>query len=654
MDRRMSSPSISKTQGVRVVAALQLAVFLFGIGVVCLRVLPHAWRTMNTDFPNDYVAARLVREGYTVDRIYEWEWFEEQRQRMAIDQPTAGFIPHTPFSVVPMLPFTWLAPLSAKHAWIIFSLLLLAASIGWIASLSKLPWMCIASAALLYLPLYRNLEYGQYYVLLLAVLSAALWCDQREQRFTAGLLTAFAAGLKIFPAVLVLFYLRKRDWRALGGFLVGTLVVVVASVAAFGTVACTRFMNEILPAALHGDAMNPFALPANSISAVLHNLFVFDPQQNPHPLMNAPSLVGIVGPLLLMVVLAPIVLACSRDRDPRRDSVEWSALLTVALAVSTLPASYNFIVLLLPCAVLFGYLWRERRTRSAYVCAALYLLIGWAVSPIHNPTGAMALLAVPRLWLLLALSGLFYFGLAAHRGLPLRSEWKWASAFAVLALFQMVGLVRHQSHLYDSHNFISTSGPQMFVVASARAEAQSILFHGMTLGGWRWAELDDAGRITFATPPQNETAWLVETKGRHALWTRRLDSPVQISNIDLDVYDFSVTPELPIVFSAMDLKRSLQLYEADENSVVRPLNISNARFPALSPDKRWLAYSSLLRGTWRLTIRDLASGADRRIGVAECNEGYPVWANDSHGLTYVCDCGRGLWQSAFAAVTLDR
>src|ERR1700748_3163848 len=76
---------------------LLLAVCAFGCG----RVLPRAWRHLNTDFPNYYIRARLLRECYSTHRLYEWVWFQRQKDRVGItrgDQPVVGFLPDTPFS----------------------------------------------------------------------------------------------------------------------------------------------------------------------------------------------------------------------------------------------------------------------------------------------------------------------------------------------------------------------------------------------------------------------------------------------------------------------------------------------------------------------------------------------------------------------------
>lgn len=34
------------------------------------------WHTLNTDFPNYYLVARFLREGYILDRIYDWVWLQ--------------------------------------------------------------------------------------------------------------------------------------------------------------------------------------------------------------------------------------------------------------------------------------------------------------------------------------------------------------------------------------------------------------------------------------------------------------------------------------------------------------------------------------------------------------------------------------------------
>lgn len=285
---------------------------LLACAVYCgARALPRAWGSINTDFPNYYVTARLLREGSAIDRVYEWTWFQRQKDRFGIDQPVVGFIPHTPFSALVMVPFAGLPALPAKHAWILFNLLLLAIALALIRSLGDLPWRRILLLTLLCFPVYRNFEYGQYYILLLVLITLSLWLYVRGYLFAAGIAVAMAAGLKIFPLFFLFYFLRKKKWYAVTGLVCGLLLVSALSVLIFGFRLHQTFLIEVLPSALRGEAMDPYNVSANSISSLLHHLFIFEAQLNSHPLFRLPIIVAILQPLAQVAVLALAVMSIS-------------------------------------------------------------------------------------------------------------------------------------------------------------------------------------------------------------------------------------------------------------------------------------------------------------------------------------------------------
>src|ERR1700685_1456808 len=80
-------------------------------------ILP-GWRVLNTDFPNYYLVARLLREGYALDRIYDWIWLQRIKDHWGLDQPLVGFAGLTPFSALPVVPFSFFSALAAKRLWI--------------------------------------------------------------------------------------------------------------------------------------------------------------------------------------------------------------------------------------------------------------------------------------------------------------------------------------------------------------------------------------------------------------------------------------------------------------------------------------------------------------------------------------------------------
>jgi Tol biopolymer transport system component len=70
------------------------------------------------------------------------------------------------------------------------------------------------------------------------------------------------------------------------------------------------------------------------------------------------------------------------------------------------------------------------------------------------------------------------------------------------------------------------------------------------------------------------------------------------------------------------------------------------RYPAVSPDGRWLAFSEEDTGAWQLGIMNLATGEEHRLTNGDCNSVTPAWYADSETLVYAMDCGRGLGLTA--------
>ena len=155
-----------------------------------------------------------------------------------------------------MYPLTSFPPLAAKHCWIILNLGLLFATAFLLRASTQLPWRRIALVAVLSFPLRVNFLYGQYYVLLLFLLALSCWLYIRQRQFLAGLVVGLAAGLKVFPVLYLLYFLRKRDLRAFAGVVVGSLGTVVVSVFAFGWQLHRTYLFQVLPRVLRGEGLD--------------------------------------------------------------------------------------------------------------------------------------------------------------------------------------------------------------------------------------------------------------------------------------------------------------------------------------------------------------------------------------------------------------
>ena len=669
------------------------------------RALPRAWGRLNTDFPVYYVTGRLFRESYSTERIYEWIWLQRQKNRMGIrrsDQPVVGFVPDTPFSALLVSPLTRWPPLTAKRIWIVINLALLVAVAVLLRSLTQMGWRRIALVIGLNYPLLRNLEYGQYYLIILFLMTAALAIYVRERRFAAGVLLGIAAGLKIFPGIFLIYFLRKRDLHAMLGLAAGALATVAIAVYTYGAQLHSVLSTQLLPWALRGEAMDPYNLASNSISSLLHKLWLFEPEWNPHPVAHSPMTFAVLQPLLQMLVLAPVIyLAAPRRHDQRQVQLEWSSFVVALLAVSTLPASYHFTVLILPIAVLASVYCQKRDYASLTLLSIVYLAICFPAWSTGRSDGWWALAGVPRLYFVLLLCAFCCITMFREESAgPTDRQvdrWMWASALGVLLLLQMPLTLRHQRRMHEEYGTRITSSPDILLATAPIVHDGAVGFIAMQSDGYFTGSTHGAGvhlnanttdelsqtaegRATFveesavkstirvqADQNQGHTevddaefpvasadgkwlAYLRSNKARSTIWLRALFDParadVSILPPQFDVEEMTFLPDGSLIFAATKDDGPSLLYVAGHGAAIRPLTANNARYPAASPDGRWLAYSKLDRGVWNLWLRDLRNGTARRITDVDCNDISPAWQTDSKTLIYASDCGRALWFTA--------
>jgi Tol biopolymer transport system component len=153
-----------------------------------------------------------------------------------------------------------------------------------------------------------------------------------------------------------------------------------------------------------------------------------------------------------------------------------------------------------------------------------------------------------------------------------------------------------------------------------------------------------------ASPNGKWLAYLREEHGRDSIWLRSLDQPngkdKGLTPPELDVLEMSFLPTGSLIFSAESRGGRPGLFLVDGAGVLNSMGTDEARYPAVSGDGRWLAYSKLQNGNWHLWLRDLHDGRTRRLTHADCNNVQPTWAPDSKTLVYASDCGRALWFTA--------
>jgi hypothetical protein len=686
-----------------------------------------AWRHLNSDFPNYYVAARLYRAGYPMERVYEWEWFQRQKDYVGIDQGLVAFINLTLPSVLPLAPWSSLPPLEAKHRWLVANLVFLLLTAFLLTHITTLSWERVALFVFLaFIPLRNSFLFGQMHVLVLLLLTFAAWLYFRKSLYSAGVILAIAAALKVYPALFLIFFICRKQWRAAAGLVVGLLGAAGVSLYMFGRDACLLYVREVLPASLRGEMIDPYSVAWNSLTALLRRLFIGEPELNPTPVAHLPWLYALLQPLAHGLIFFVFIWAIgSQKRDGSSTKLEWATYLFLLLFLSPQPATYHFVALILTTVLVVDYLLAQQRIILAGFAVAIYALIcGPTIQfPWASPTGWQNLLFFPRLALMAAFGGVLLWILVPLSGTSFRERFNSKTmvvAACTLVLLITVGVISTERHLrgqfenYGSRiatttgdlfasNPVFSSGSVLFTAmvregyTIRRLRSGSILdvprigcdwFHPtVSETGSTWAEqasdqgsrvvrvLANPGQTIPATTPEAQdaqepvlsrdghaVAFLRAVNGRNALWVREIGARVggsdpvaahEIAGAAYNVREASFLPDHRLIFSSKRNGR-FALYVATQAGNIEELKRPTcpARYPAISPDGRWIAFTCEQQGSSQIHLTDLEGNQELQLSHGDCNSISPAWTDDSKRLIYATDCGRGLGLTALAEVTV--
>ncbi len=381
----------------------------------CYRTILPAWSQPSSDFPNYYTAAKVARSRLPLHLYYDWTWFQRQIHYAGVDGQLGGYIPQTPLTLAPFIPLSLAPAARARQIWVLLNCAFLAISLWLLSRITNLTiaqlWLIAFSAGD---ALRNNFLLGQYYVFLLAVLTGAAYCFIRRRDRWAGAWLGLAFILKLYGGPLFLLVLAKRRWRAAAVFALVCVAAACFCIAWFGAGEVARYATQIMPRSITGETLDPFHASNNTASTLLRRVFMKEDELNPHPLAYVPFLFFMCQAVFTLGIL--VFTWMGTVTSPEGSSARLLAWWLVAiLLVSPNTASYTFVLLILPVALLFDEMRRSRwfLVLAAFVLVCLPLRPGWSW-------------LFPRLWLLLAL----FFLIGYRRLVAIPGRWVIAASLA--------------------------------------------------------------------------------------------------------------------------------------------------------------------------------------------------------------------------------
>jgi len=269
----LPTPVLGISAAAMAVALVQIArlvVFLIDPSQVAYSVQPgNTWRVHHSCVSAYWVACQEVDDVADVYRQQRYEPAPDaagHRRRVFVD----GFVLDAyeyppPFLVVPRL-LANAAPtfLRFRPLWFAVQLIALAAGLVLVASriggVTGASVLALSGFVVAPLAIVTTLQIGNAQLAFVALPMIAMVLFNRRRAIGGGALLAYATVSKLYPALLVLYLLLRRDWRG-AAWTVGFGVALVAlSLADVGWTPYVAFLGH-LPRLLSGEAFPAMVVP---------------------------------------------------------------------------------------------------------------------------------------------------------------------------------------------------------------------------------------------------------------------------------------------------------------------------------------------------------------------------------------------------------
>jgi len=246
-------------------------------------------------------------------------------------------------------------------------------------------WALVAPAMI------GTLQTGNVQLLFIVGSVVAMWLFERGRPAIGGVILACAIVSKLYPGMLLLYLLIRRDWRALGWTAAAGAVFLGITIADVGWTPMAAFLDH-LPKILSGEAFPGLARPApiavnESIPGIVFKLGLFG-----LPAMGFAE-ARVVGWAYTLVVAAATAWLARRRHDRAYEPLAWIAILILATLRSPFLPFYGAFPSLWLATLVVPIVWRRPALRAITMGLWAVLAVSLGQNSVWLPLNALLTLA---------------------------------------------------------------------------------------------------------------------------------------------------------------------------------------------------------------------------------------------------------------------
>lgn len=303
------------------------------------------------DFANYYFGGQFFSHGQFDHNVYFPYWFNSRIYAAGHNGIFAAYAPNTPFLALVFAPLSMLPVAVAKLFFNAVSLLLFLWSLLRIASRYRVDsfWL-LAIPIVFFVPIKNQVLFGQVYFLVFFLLAECWLAYEKRQLKTAALYLSIAILLKVFPLLMLLFFMFRKQFKLLGYVFLFCAILIVFTGVFCGFGVWSFYLVHVLPKAGRGEIATAFVDNYQSVFMFLKRLLVYDPLENPQALFDNPALLGIISGTFKMAIIA-IGFYAARKSAPLNAMSYWIVAMVV---LSPYGSTYTFLLFVFPFLAFAG------------------------------------------------------------------------------------------------------------------------------------------------------------------------------------------------------------------------------------------------------------------------------------------------------------
>jgi hypothetical protein len=308
----------------------------------------------------------------------------------AHNDPNSPVYKHPPLFAILLAPFARLELTVFAQTWFLVNqvlygltlvLLMRGFEIGWRSP----SFYILGVASLLHRPVLESLWRGQPDFVILASLAIAFLLLRKTHGFAAGVALALATMLKLYPGLLIVYFVLQRRWRGIVGLALGCGLLLAISVATVGWETHVRYVSEIL---LIQNAAVPY--PENQSYSGFVSRLVVPPEQidwyTTVPMPLAPGLLVLALDAASLALTGWVLLRGKpTDRLPRM-GLQFASLIPLMILMWPTGWIHYQTILILPLFALVCYLRREDRLVLGLTVVGFALTAFGNEKPVLDPS----------------------------------------------------------------------------------------------------------------------------------------------------------------------------------------------------------------------------------------------------------------------------